>query len=315
MLLISSCSNTTNSKQLTYRFDQDLFELNSLDNINGIDSLKVKYPQFFSLFCSDIIGIGPDTSGDLPEYLNQFLTDQVIIRVHEITDSVYRDFQDISESIHKGIDRFNKSLSINDTVKLIGYISGFNQSFVSLPGILGIGLDNYLGGDIRYYQQLAIPIYLRQKMDPEYLAVDAVRAWIMSETPQTPEMKTLLDNMITEGKILYLLHESMPKTEKHKIFRYKKEQLEWCLENEKPMWEFLLENELLYSTDRLLISRFTKDAPFIREFGQESPGRAGSWLGFKIVQSYMKRTGTEASDLINTKDAIAIFSESRYRPG
>ncbi len=315
LLILSGCEDLAKSDQTTYRLEQDLFALTGAQDLSAFDNLKEKYPDFFPLFCSEIIGIGSDTSNLLPDYMNQFLEDPVILSIKETTDSVYPDLLDIAEDIHLGIDRFENIISRYDTVKLISYISGFNQSFVSLPGILGLGLDNYLGANSEYYQQLAIPKYIRQTMDPEFLVVDAVRAWIMSETTAPEAINSLLDHMIHEGKILYLLKESISPKKEYKIFRYSKEQMEFCIENERSMWEFIIENELLYSSDHLLISRMTKEAPFIREFGTESPGRVGSWLGFRIVQRYMKRTGTTASDLIRLEDSKTILSESKYRPG
>lgn len=315
LLILSACKDLSRSNQTLYRLEQDLFSLTGVQDLSDFDKLKEKYPVFFPLFCSEIIGIGSDTSNLLPNYMNHFLRDPVIISIKEATDSVYPDLLGTAQDIHRGIDRFEKTISRNDTVKLISYISGFNQSFVSLPGILGLGLDNYLGANSEYYQQLAIPKYVRKTMDPEFLAVDAVRAWIMSDVVAPDDIVTLLDHMIHEGKILYLLKESISPKKEYKIFRYSKEQLEFCIENERSMWEFIIENELLYSSDHLLISRMTKEAPFIREFGTESPGRVGSWLGFRIVQRYMKRTGTAASDLILMEDSKTILSESRYRPG
>ncbi len=315
LILLSGCKNQARPDHKINRFDQDLFSLTLAKDHGDLNSLKAKYPLFFPLFCSEIIGIGPDTASGAAEFINQFLTDPVILSVKETTDSVYPDLHDIAENIHMGIDRFGDITSRNDTVKLIFYISGFNQSFVSLPGILAVGLDNYLGSDAIYYQNLAIPKYIRKTMDPEFIVVDAVRAWIMSEIEPSGMINTLLDHMIHEGKILYLLNESFPTKEMNKVFRYSREQLEWCEENERSMWEFIIENELLYSSDRLLISRLTKEAPFIREFGPESPGRAGSWLGFRIVQRFMQKTSISASELIKIEDTKTILSESRYRPG
>ena len=219
-----------------------------------------------------------------------------------------------AREIQSGISQYNSLLSHDDSVKLITYISGFNQSFVSLPGILGIGLDNFLGSETTYYQQLGIPKYLIRTMAPEFLVVDAVRAWILSETPQAENMSSLLDHMIFEGKILFLLHESVSDQEEHKVFRFSKDQLRWCLEYERSMWEFIIGNELLYSSERLLIRRFTREAPFIKEFGKESPGRAASWLGYRIVSSYMKRTGKTPSEMVQKDDSRTILSESRYKP-
>lgn len=314
VILNAGCRNSVNVEGSIYRFENDLFKFGGAQNPEGFNNLKNQYPDFFPVFCSDIIGIGPDTSQLLPTYLNQFITDPVIISIKETCDSVFPDISELAGQIHSGISRYNRFFLIEDSIQLISYISGFNQSFVSLPGILGIGLDNYLGAETPYYQQLAIPKYIVNTMAPEFLVSDAVRAWIISENPQTSNISSLLDHMVYEGKILFLLHESIPGQDEHIVFRFSKDQLEWCYEYERSMWEFIIENELLYSTDRLLIRRLTKEAPFVKEFGQESPGRAASWLGFRIMSSYLKRTGKTVSDLVQIKDSRTILSESRYRP-
>ena len=151
-------------------------------------------------------------------------------------------------------------------------------------------------------------------MSPDFIGIDAVRAWIMSEVVKPNTLINLLDNMIYQGRILYLLRESIPGVKDYMIHRYSEEQLGWCRENEGAMWKYLIENELLYSGDHILISRLTNEAPFVREFGRESPGRAGSWIGFRIVESYMKKTGSRVIDLVKNQDTKTILSESRYRP-
>jgi len=315
LFLFFGCKNPDGTEGIIDRFEQDLFNLSGAQSTEDFSILNNDYPDFFPLYCSEIIGVGPDTSLMLPVYLNQFLSDPVIISIKETIDSVFPDLSYPGKQIQQAISRFNKLFSSEDTIQLVSYLSGFNQSFVSLPGILGIGLDNYLGSEITYYQQLAIPKYIRKTMAPEFLAVDAVRAWILSEIPDPKDMSSLLDHMIYEGKLLFLLHESFPGEDEHRIFRFTREQMEWCREYEKSMWEFIVENELLYSTERLLIKRFTKEAPFIKEFGQESPGRGVRWLGFRKVSRYIQKTGKSASEVMQTQDARTILSESRYRPG
>lgn len=296
------------------RFEQDLFNQNNSQTEVLIDSLRSLYPDFFNVFCTEVISIGPDTTEMFPVYLNEFLNDPVIQSIKSITDSVYPSLDETEGIIYKGINKFGKLFPTDDSVLLISYISGFNQSFVSLPGILAIGLDNYLGAGTVYYEQLGIPLYIREKMEPEYLAADAVRAWIMSEIPVPDNLVTLLDNMLYEGILFYLLKQCLPGKEEHKVFRYSEEQLDWCYKYERQMWEFIIENELLYSSNRLLINRLTKEAPFIKEFGQDSPGKAIAWLGFRIIESYMKKSGKPASDLFNIKDSKEILARSRYRP-
>ena len=53
------------------------------------------------------------------------------------------------------------------------------------------------------------------------------------------------------------------------------------------MWQYLIEKDLLFSTDQLTIRKLTGEAPFTSYFTNESPGRAAVWIGFRIVESYM----------------------------
>ena len=55
------------------------------------------------------------------------------------------------------------------------------------------------------------------------------------------------------------------------------------------MWEYLVEHDMLFSTDPMLIKKLTGDAPFTSYFTSESPGRAANWIGFRIVESYMRK--------------------------
>jgi hypothetical protein len=176
---------------------------------------------------------------------------------------------------------------------LVTYIGGFNQSFAALPGILAIGLENYLGDTCSLYQSLGIPAYLRARMKPENIPADAVRAWIYSGLePVTPE-QGFLDHMVYQGKAYWLLKKLLPRISDEDLFQFSREQVTWCKENEKAMWRFLAEKEILFSTDRMTIRRFFEEAPFTREFGNESPGRTGAWIGYRMLCSYIKTTGQE----------------------
>jgi hypothetical protein len=47
----------------------------------------------------------------------------------------------------------------------------------------------------------------------------------------------------------------------------------------------------------------------------ESPGNTGSWLGWQIIRTYMKKhPEVTLKDLIQLKDAQKILDDSGYRP-
>ena len=71
---------------------------------------------------------------------------------------------------------------------------------------------------------------------------------------------------------------------------YKEAQINWAIENEKYIWEYILERELLYKNDITLKKRFLDPSPFSKfylEIDNESPGKIGQWLGWQIVRSFI----------------------------
>ncbi|NSW94389.1 MAG: gliding motility lipoprotein GldB, partial [Bacteroidales bacterium] len=57
------------------------------------------------------------------------------------------------------------------------------------------------------------------------------------------------------------------------------------------------------------------DAPFTSYFTNESPGKAAVWIGFRIVESYMKNNkGVKLSDLMQDKDIQGLVEKARYNP-
>jgi uncharacterized protein YjaZ len=57
------------------------------------------------------------------------------------------------------------------------------------------------------------------------------------------------------------------------------------------------------------------DGPFTSEISQDSPGRLGIWVGWQIVDSYMRNNeNVSIQELINEGDAQKILEQSFYKP-
>jgi hypothetical protein len=81
------------------------------------------------------------------------------------------------------------------------------------------------------------------------------------------------------------------------------------------MWEYLVEHDLLFSTDQMIIKKLTENAPFTTYFTNESPGRAANWIGYRIIESYMQRNSDRAlSDLMSMSDLSRLLEFSAYSP-
>ena len=97
---------------------------------------------------------------------------------------------------------------------------------------------------------------------------------------------------------------------------YTEEQLKWAQENEAYIWMYIIEKELLYSTDPELNNRFINPAPFSKfylEIDNESPGRIGQFIGWQIVRAYMQNNPVPLHEML-LKDAKSLFEESKFKP-
>ena len=121
--------------------------------------------------------------------------------------------------------------------------------------------------------------------------------------------------MIRHGKILYTVSVLMPETPEHIIMGYSEAQWDWVKENEANMWNTLVASKDLYATSMMIKNQYIGEGPFTKPFTQESPGRAGAWLGWQIVESYM-RSNPQISiqQLLQQPDAQMILNNSNYRP-
>jgi uncharacterized protein YjaZ len=121
--------------------------------------------------------------------------------------------------------------------------------------------------------------------------------------------------MIHYGKLKYFEKCMLPETANEIIFGFTPGQMKFCINNESQMWQYLIENDLLFSSDQLTIRKLTGEAPFTSYFTGESPGRAAIWMGFRIVESYMmKNTGIKIAEMMKDTDVQKILERARYNP-
>jgi len=181
--------------------------------------------------------------------------------------------------------------------------------------VMVVALDVYLGKDFFLYPYLGLPHYKIRCMAPEYLTVDIMKALYFEEVWTNPKQKTLLDRMIDGGKLLYYLDAIFPETPDSLKICYTTEKLKWAEENEEQVWAFIVQNELLYSTDFKTQSNLIQDGPFTTGLSNESPARLGHFIGWKIVRAYMARhSDTSLQELVELDDAQLILQNSGYKP-
>lgn len=299
------------------RLEKDLFSVDPAEIKSKVPDLKKKYGDFLQLF-SYVINAGDVNDPSFPDFLLQFCTDKQNNEVFGMTEQLYPDINSIKKGLEDAFRHYLYYFPRNKVPAVFTCITGFNNSIITGDSILGIGLDRYLGSDCKYYPQLEIYSYMAAKMTPEYIVPDCMYGWAASEwTFESTNYETdnVLSEIIHEGKLKYFERCMLPELSEEILFGFTSNQLKFCKNNEARMWQYLIENDLLFKTDRFIIRKLTGDAPFTSYFTNESPGRAAVWIGFRIIESYMiKNSGVSLNEIMKDTDIQKILEKAKYNP-
>ena len=299
------------------RFEEDIFSINLYHLADSIGYLQEKYPVFFPLFTNKIIEIGNPGTEDIAPGLIAFVSDFTIYKVNKRVKEVFPSLNELSITLSDAFGQYQSDFPEKPVPHIVSFISGFNQSVVTADSLLAISLDKYLGTDDEFYVLLypPVPVYLRRVMHPGKIAPDALLAWMVTEFPYTPQTDNLLSQMIFNGRAQYYVQHLMPEVSDTLLWGFTSQQMDFCYEYEKRMWEYLIGNKKLFITDGFSINQFISEAPFTKDFSQESPGRAVIWIGYRIVSSYMKKNkDVTFRELMEETDYQKVLNLSRYNP-
>lgn len=298
-----------------HRFDQDLFAIPPDSMVAAVPELQQKYPAFLELFGSGIINIGLINEKNFGEFLARFVGDFNMIEAQMECSRVHTNLVPVTETLKEGFKHYQYYFPDKKVPEVFFYMGGFNHSVVTAEHILGIGLEKYLGSNCVFYDKLGLPSYMKYKMRQEYIPADCFRAIAWSEWPYNDKADALVNQMIYQGIVQYFIDAMLPAMHDSLKFAYSTKQLDWCALSEKSMWAFLMDKEQLFITDRLNIRKYLEDAPFTAAFPRESPPRAGVWIGWRIVSSYMENNpDITLQKLLTETDYQKILRLSRYDP-
>lgn len=297
------------------RLDRDIFKVTPENKEIAIKELSQTYGSFFDDYNENILALGNPSDSLYSTYLNTFLTDSMRVISRIKIDSVFSDMSGLQKKLEDGFRHYKYYFPNKTIPQIITIISGFNQSVVMTKDAIGISLDNYLGAKCPFYVMLGLPEYKRQNMYSDKIPTDVLYNWGISEFEFDESKNDLISNMIYQGKMLYFLDAMFPEEPDYLKFGDKPEKLDWCKKNESVMWTYLIEHRLLFTTDWMNIVRFVGPAPFTSVFTNDSPGRAGAWLGWQIVRKYMKKnSGISLQALMSENDYQKILNDSGYSP-
>ena len=298
-----------------YRFDEHLFTTTSDDIYYEIPKMQETYGDFFLIYNSQIIGVGFPEQKEYFSNLFNFMNycDQAKL-YSEVVAVFPHNNTFIEDKLTFAFKHYKFYFPNKKIPKIITCISGFNVSVFTGTDYIGISLDKYLGASFDGYKDM-FENYLTRRMHKEMLPVDVMKSLSIAEFPYNDSLNTVLTSSIYEGRIQYFLDAMLPETNDSLKWGYTNEQLGWANKYEKKIWDFMVDDKLLFSNKTMDITTFTGESPFTTPLNNNSAPRAGSFIGYKIVQSYMKNNPEiSLSDLMNETDYMKIYNLSFYNP-
>lgn len=307
--------NNSTLQLSSHRFDQALHALDTSTLDAEVQNLAALYPQYYKLYSQRIIRIGLPQEPQHAYLLRHFLSDTVYREVYDTVQVHFKDLTTIQNDLVNGMKRYQLLFPENAIPELYYHISGFNEAIVVGEGILSVSLENYLGKDHPFYEWLGVYEYKKVQKIPERISRDALLGWLTTEFEMKGNNTQLIDEMIHQGKLIFLLEQLLPDTPPQLLLGQTSEAYQWCEGNESNIWTAMIEWKHLFSKDKLCIKKHLDDAPFNNYFGEGSGAKSGVYIGWCIVSDYMKTNkNTSLTDLFNEQSGQVILQKSGYRP-
>ena len=313
-LFVSCGTNIEKQKQVNiYRFEDILFNSTN-DNIEKNRKVwEEEIGDFSKIYYSFLSRSNSLDSIDaeLLSFINNF-------DMREVYDSINVKFEELEEielDLSNSFKNFNLYFSEYNRPKIISMFSGFNYGVIVQDSIVAVGLDFYLGENSIFYKRLNDPEYLKYQKQSKFLVPNIMEAWYDSFFSYTNMNINFISELIYKGKIMFLLSETIEEISFDRLLRYSKSDLDWCKKNEAAIWAFLIDNDLLFSTQQKDYRTYLNHAPFSKGMTIESPSRIAYYIGYKIVKNYMqKNRDIKLKELMHESDFMSILNKSKYKP-
>lgn len=325
LTLIFSCNQCNNNKDIPrqlqnvkldttdtvnikiHRYEKALFSIDAKNIKEGITKLLPEY----SLFIPDSVLNDSSALFEMKSYLTFPLNKELYAECQD----KYSDLTDIETSFNKALGLYKHYFPEKKTPEVYTYISQLDdvEPILFSDSVMIIFLDWYLGGDYKYYSGFSA--YEKKRFRKDFIVPDCMRAIAMTLVNNSKENKNFLDYIINEGKVLYFMDATLPDSPDSLKMYYSPSQLLWCQNNEANIWSFIIDNKLLYTTEKSMILKLCGDGPFTGVFSKESPSRTGIWIGWQIVRKYMsENSDISIAELFINQDSQGILTKSKYKP-
>ena len=320
-MLFASCglSTGTGTEQKeeeisVLRYDKLLGEYVRSNSFSAMQKLTMDYRMPTKILIEDVLAIGTVKDDTIAQRLQKFYSDTTLIRLMGDVEAKFPDLEEVEKGLTKGFKKLKKEVPDTKVPFIYSQVSAFNESIVLVDSLLGISLDKYMGEDYPLYKRFYYD-YQCRSMRPERIVPDCFVFYLLSRYGMVYHEGTcLIDLMLHSGKINYVVQNLLGYDNIGEAMGYSKEEDAWCRENEQAIWNYICSNDHLHARDPMVIRYYMKPAPAVEMLGGRAPALIGTWIGARIVASFMKRhKDMKLKDLLDFTDYHRMLDESNYQ--
>ncbi|PIE50988.1 MAG: gliding motility protein GldB [Flavobacteriales bacterium] len=181
--------------------------------------------------------------------------------------------------------------------------------------VLFIDISSFMGTKSKFYEGLEE--YLKSSMNAENIVVKVAEVIVSNVVPFDKNNQKFIDKLVYQGKKQILLDAFLPNISDELKMNLTKEKYAWSVSNEANIWNFFVENDLVFSADPRLEDRFITEAPFSKfytEIDRKSSPRVGVFIGWQICKHFLAENPKVNLQDFLKMNATIIFNQSKYNP-
>jgi len=296
------------------RFEQELFSITNDNLIKKSNSWDTIFGSFTEVFATQIMNSSQLTTTQYYDELLAFTQHKDMREAYDSTAIVFDDFSEFEHSLELAFGQFTNEFPSYPLPEITTFFGGFNYGVVTYDNNIAIGLENFLGTNSKFYQFLGDPEYLRFQKQKKFILSNVMEVWYNEHFQKYLGGRDLLSQIIHKGKAMYFIDKMLVDISLEDKFRFTKSQMDWVIENEASIWEFLVHEDMLFSKKEIEFRSFVNYAPFAKGMPQESPGRVAYYIGYKMVNEYMDNNKIDIEQLMYLTDSRKFLQESKYKP-
>lgn len=299
------------------RFDSMVYAVSTPADIQSIFET---YPQFSELYFYRILGFRQ------PDSLYNNVRDMISSETFEVlgqkAHNQYDDIEDIKKDWRQAMRFYSHYFQPTSVPDFYTTITEFAFGSFIFPlnenkDAVGVSVEMFLGDTINYTAMAKLDPsfsdYNARTFNRDHLIKKAVDAVLDDVLPEV-NSATFLPYLIRAGKKQYALKKLLPYEADTVLWEYTPEQLQWVTNNEVNIYQHLVSEELFYSKERSKYIRLISPGPTSPGMPVEAPGRAAIFIGYKIVDEFMRRHPNTTLPELMALDANKLFQAAKYKP-